>query len=804
MEVEAEDLRRRFFSQPLHSVLEVIDGAFRTTSLSASHRVVILGDPGSGKSSLVRCLALRWARIADPQARDAVPVPLVIELGRYGRWQCVGQKGLVRFLEEGQVWHTWPAGVLQRLLDQSGRAILLLDGLDEIFDAKTREDVVNDIQRFINQQAQTPVVITSRVVGYQSQRLRDAEFRHFMLQDLNAAQIDAFIDRWHEETFESAEQAAPKRERLKKGIRDSKSIAMFARNPLLLTMMAILNRNQKLPRDRVELYAQASRLLMHQWDTERALADFPGLSKEIGRREKNEILRKIASFMQSGPDGLKGNIIAGERLEGLIEDYLCNDRRFAQAGAAAARAVVEHLRQRSFILCFVGADSYSFVHRTFLEYFCAADVVHQFNTAKTLDEKGLIALFVDHCCDDDWREVLRLICGQIDEKHVGLIVERLATHTNLEQWDGDTPLPELPLAIWCLSECRNPEQIAAAGGQLLRQVAGVFRAAGFSPAIHSFFVGDLHNASRELGPRWPGRDELLGSVVPVRNESRRSLGPSCWPGFVANVMASSDLVLQLCVCDDPLIRLPAIRALAGRWPDEATRELLCKHAVQDGDGSVRAAALELLAQTWPDETTRTLLTTRAVQDNDRSVQRVALQRSAETWPDDATRELLTQRAVQDHDVSSRHVALHLLAKTWPDETTRALLIDRAVQDQDGFVRGIALRFLTVTCPHERPRKLLIERAVNDPNRGTRCIAASIVGETHSQFGRLLFFESFEPKPYLDPHNPLPREHIEKCAAMVNLPPYELEKTLAELSLLLGWDVRVGARPEAAATGRADA
>ena len=41
-----------------------------------------------------------------------------------------------------------------------------------------------------------------------------------------------------------------------------------------------------------------------------------------------------------------------------------------------------------------------------------------------------------HCRDDDWREVLRLICGQIDEQFVGRIVEHLATRTDLEKWDG--------------------------------------------------------------------------------------------------------------------------------------------------------------------------------------------------------------------------------------------------------------------------------------------------------------------------------------------------------------------------------
>jgi predicted NACHT family NTPase len=75
---------------------------------------------------------------------------------------------------------------------------------------------------------------------------------------------------------------------------------------------------------------------------------------------------------------------------------------------------------RNFIVCYVRADSYAFVHRTFLEYFCAVEFVHRFNVAKTLDMDGLIALFDEHCRQDDWRAVLRLICGQIDANSISL------------------------------------------------------------------------------------------------------------------------------------------------------------------------------------------------------------------------------------------------------------------------------------------------------------------------------------------------------------------------------------------------
>ncbi|MEL7362828.1 MAG: NACHT domain-containing protein, partial [Bacteroidota bacterium] len=442
---QADQLRQAYFSQPLRPVLDVVEEAVRAKAAGKGRKLVILGDPGSGKSSLMRYLALRWASIAEPTVRALQPIPLVIELGAYARWSCDGQRDLVRYLEEGPLPYNWQPGLLARLLDQPGRVMVLLDGLYEIFDVAARTLVVNDIQRFCSQFTTVPVVVTSRVVGYQAQRLREAEFQHFMLQDLDAAQVEGFVDRWHEVTFDDPALAAPKRDRLQKAIRDSKSIAMLAGNPLLLTMMAILNRHQELPRDRADLYHQASRVLLHQWDTERALRGFPGMSDEIGLREKTEILRRIAAHMQAGPGGLKGNLIDSVTLMGLIETYLRDELHFPQA-RAAARAVVEHLRQRNFILCFVGADSYAFVHRTFLEYFCAADFVHQFNVAKTLDIDGLLALFEEHCRDDEWREVLRLICGQIDEPFVGQIVEHLATRTDLDEWSGWTALPEIPLA----------------------------------------------------------------------------------------------------------------------------------------------------------------------------------------------------------------------------------------------------------------------------------------------------------------------------------------------------------------------
>ena len=472
---------------------------------------------------------------------------------------------------------------------------------------------MDDIQRFSCDFPLLPILVTSRVVGYQAQRLRDADFNHFMLQDLDSAQITDFLQRWHEETFDDPAQASTKRERLQKAVRESKSITLLAGNPLLLTMMAILNRNQELPRDRSDLYAQASRVLLHQWDTERALKDFPGISNDIGVREKTEILRLIAAHMQAAPGGLKGNLIDGSTLTHLIEGYLQDELHINQS-RAVARAVVEQLRLRNFILCFAGADSYAFVHRTFLEYFCAADFVHQFNVAKALSETELIALFDQHCRDDEWREVLRLICGQIDAQFVGRIVDHLATRTDLEKWDGITSLPELPLAIYSMCECRNLSKLRTAGNTLM---ASVIRYLTHLDKGGYGKWNDVSIACQEIGAQWPGKEQLRACAVSQARELGLS-GSFFWVQIVAAIEPDRNIVIALSQVDGTFqslfLRSNAIRTLAEKWPDESTRDLLTQRAVQDGAFHTRSAALQALAEKWPDESTRDLLTQRAVQD----------------------------------------------------------------------------------------------------------------------------------------------------------------------------------------------
>jgi len=473
---ELEQRHKNYINQKDLLIWEVIGEPNVKLPQGLIQHTVIFGDPGSGKSSLLQYLALNWAQRPISEL-SLYRLPLLVELRLYGRDKQLGHcKDLLSFIGQGDVPYRLNQIQLHEKL-KTGSVIALFDGIDEIFDLDLRDRVVMDIHRFSNDYPQVQIITTSRRLGYKGERLRNAGFQHFMLQDLKIGQIKDFIERWHNLTFTNEVDKLRKKERLIKAIRDSKSIRELAGNPLLLTMMAILNRNQELPRNRSELYKKASEVLLHQWDVEVKLLENPKLKDwkiEIALIDKQKMLQKVAYFMQSNKNDTSGNLIRKSDLENILTESL---REIIERGEPRmiARIMIEELRTRNFILCFLGADSYSFVHRTFLEYFCASEFVWQFKDDQSLKFDQLInEVFGQHWQDESWHEVLRLICGTIEPKFVAQIIDFLLKQkieTNLlfddEKYLKREALSNVYLSINCFSEVKQKLMIKDTSKKLL-------------------------------------------------------------------------------------------------------------------------------------------------------------------------------------------------------------------------------------------------------------------------------------------------------------------------------------------------
>jgi predicted NACHT family NTPase len=453
-----ERYKQAYNQQRIRSVLEIIadDSTYQYT--------VILGDPGSGKSSLLQYLALQWAEkpITD---LPSLPIPLLIELRSYIRNR--EHQECQNFLEFFQQGSGFICPLAQQQLHQlflSGKAFVMFDGLDEVFEPSKREEAIADIINFIKTYAHVRVVITSRVIGYKPQRLQKAGFHHFILQDLEIEQINHFIDKWHDLAFGNTPEKERKRERLVRAIYSFSPIKQLASNPLLLTMMAILNRYQELPRDRTELYNQASRVLLQQWDVEKALENE---TTTIDYKDKQAMLRQVAYSMQVNKKGLAGNLITAVDLNKIITSYLKTIE--VSKPSYIAELIINQLRERNFILCFMGADYYAFVHRAFLEYFCAWEFVWQYEKERHISLEYLKKqVFGKYWLDESWHEVLRLVAGMLDAKFTGEIIDYLITQNGEAQ-----KFSNLFLAAKCLAEVRNRTVISRTAARLLKKIKGL-------------------------------------------------------------------------------------------------------------------------------------------------------------------------------------------------------------------------------------------------------------------------------------------------------------------------------------------
>ncbi|MFX0198479.1 MAG: NACHT domain-containing protein [Candidatus Hodarchaeota archaeon] len=643
---ELERYREIYAEQPIRQVLETIDE-------QQFDYLVILGDPGSGKSTLLQYLVLNWAE--NPISNlPLYPLPLLIELRTYIRNRDSGM--CHNFLE---FFHKAGSGFIcplnQHYLHEwlkKGNALVMFDGLDEIFDLGKREDIITDIIRFTNDYPKTRVIVTSRVVGYKPRRLRDAGFYHFILQDLDDSQINNFLFRWHDLTYNNETERVRKQKRLNRAINTYPAIRELAGNPLLLTMLAILNRHQELPRDRAELYNQASRVLLHQWDVERHLLESRQIEvKTIDYKDKQAMLRLIAYHMQAHEKGLAGNSIRANDLEIILTNYL-KTMDFGNP-RAIARLMVEQLRTRNFILCYLGADYYAFVHRTFLEYFCAWEFVWQFKERQSLSIEQLKSnVYGEHWQDESWHEVLRLVAGMLDAKFVGEIIDFLIQE-NAERDD----FKNIFLAAKCLSEIRNRHGIEAPTQRLLVCLKNLIEYGDYTLAVERLETkGDVAESARirkirsqaiaMIVTNWKNDSAILSWLKSLTQEDKASHDEGYW-------MLQHNIVSEL--------------AKGGRDSPEILAWL--KSSVQHNtNGPVREAALQELARGWRDDPDILPMLKRYIREDDHQFTRYAAVRElAKGWKDDIdTLPLLKERALIDEDYHVRRGAIKELAQGWYD------------------------------------------------------------------------------------------------------------------------------------------
>jgi NACHT domain/HEAT repeats len=675
-------------------------------------RLVILGDPGLGKTTLLKRLVLRWAD------SNTLPLAILIELRRI---EPHGTCDFMSFLENGAgLAHHFPKALLEEHL-ANNKSLMLFDGLDEVSES-SREDVVAAIIRFADEHPKARVIVTTRIHGYypgsaHPERFRDARFLQFTLQDFEDAEIDQFISRWHHEAFGDPSECLDFEQRLRDALSDSPAIRELSSNPLLLTLMAILSRVQVLPKDRTKLYEKCAELLLRNWDLEK----FPdtadrrrnrSVKDKLGPDQKMTVLENVAARMQQEPAGLAGNMISQDSLKEVVTNHLKLLR--IREPWSVADDLIWMLRERNFMLAYLGDRQYAFIHRTFLEYCVARHIRVLFERTSSFSLEELKAFFVAHWRDDEWREVIRLLSGMIGSEHTAKCVDGL-----LEQRDFKARQEAVFLAAQCLQEVREIGLVEEQLGKI-RPLLLSFAESG-DPLTRTRAIRESGRLFRDD----PKTFELLERWVRSSDPVTRQAAISQVATSYCEGPAAANIVCELAVSDpDPGVRECALQEVSRllRSDGESALSLLKIRAIEDIHAQVRRSAVHAAARTWKNDS-ETLQWLRGVaRGTDWVAREVAIRELVHGWSDDPnTRTLLQERATCDDHFLVREAALDELLRVWPrDSSTLEWIAESLVHSRDALNRTNGLTALIKYWRDDPMAKVLLgEIARDDPRSDVR-------------------------------------------------------------------------------------
>jgi SIR2-like domain/NACHT domain len=242
--------------------------------LAGKQRLALLALPGSGKTLLLKRLAVAYA---DPARRtatsDALPdldvLPVLI---RCREWREHIHRPIPTLLRSFSdiTGEASLAGLHDALLPlfKKGRILLLVDGLDEIHNAALRATFVENLEKFLSEYKLTRFVVTSREAGFSLVAPTLARFcERWRIAPLNEDAIASLCDHWHRLMVGDSPEAQKESKDVAEALLKNQALRRLAENPLLLTMLLVVKHGAgRLPPDRVSLYDRAVEVLLDTWN----------------------------------------------------------------------------------------------------------------------------------------------------------------------------------------------------------------------------------------------------------------------------------------------------------------------------------------------------------------------------------------------------------------------------------------------------------------------------------------------------------------------------------------------------------
>ncbi|QQD12354.1 NACHT domain-containing protein [Sphingobacterium sp. UDSM-2020] len=373
------------------------------------YNFVILGNPGAGKSLLLKSILLyicgdNKIKISDQSIKQKIPFR--IELKNYLAYKKLSSGNIVKYISHSLSYDYSLSNILVDNLStvfNEYETLVLFDGLDEIFDVKDKIEIKHDIENFHKIYQKVRSIVTSRFIGYNDAKLDDNNFCELSMLSFNSSQIKEYVKKWYE--LEEDDDNQRERESGDFIAKMSKVDNELLGNPLLLSLIVILYRNNlKIPESKLEIYQSCTNTLVDKWDAIKNL-DID-LDKDI-LQKKEPIFSDLAHWQYEKLSSKEPNIsfynakrtVANSLLKkNLADDDNCD---------ILAESFLDYAQKRSIYF-----DN-NFTHKTFLEYYTAYWLYSNIEKKhKTKERNKIIAKYI---ATPYWTIVLELFLNLIDK-----------------------------------------------------------------------------------------------------------------------------------------------------------------------------------------------------------------------------------------------------------------------------------------------------------------------------------------------------------------------------------------------------
>lgn len=307
--------------------------------------ITVIGDAGSGKSTLVKHLFINSIRLK-------YAIPIMIEL-RYLNGKSGGLKEhIIEKIFENKISEN--ERIIERLLS-SGKFVFFLDGFDEL-NSDSKQIIANEINNFCHTYSDNKYLLTSRPYS----NIENLPlFHNSFIQKLSidSGDIDGFV-------FKQLKDEAELAQKIVASIRENTNshIQSFLANPLLLSLYILtFQSNASVPNKKCIFYRRVINALFSEHDSKTKLGYVREKVSGLDQEQFEEILKKFCflSYFDSKYDWdftyiqSQLKVVSGKIDFEFSPSKLVNDLKSA--------------------ICLWVEDNgiYGFAHRSLQEYFAA-------------------------------------------------------------------------------------------------------------------------------------------------------------------------------------------------------------------------------------------------------------------------------------------------------------------------------------------------------------------------------------------------------------------------------------------------